>query len=175
MLHTKDTIRIILVILIGIAAFAGCGEKRVSGLVQCEGMVTWKNEPVEGARVAFIPKGTQSGRSAFGITDSGGKFKTTTLDADDGIMPGEYFVTVTKRMANRSTPPPSNSDPDVSREGRNAPPPPREQIQETYFIPRMYANKDTAGLSATISSKGNKDLLFELVGEIENRPTRPTR
>jgi hypothetical protein len=41
-----------------------------------------------------------------------------------------------------------------------------EQITETHFIPPVYANQATSGLSAEIPSKGNKGLKFELVGEI---------
>jgi len=158
-----------MITLTGIAVFAGCNKEGVPGLVKGEGIVTWKGEPVEGAMVGFSPKG--QGRSAFGITDANGKFKATTLNADDGIMPGEYDVTVEKMTATRGTPPPEDDDPNASREGRNAPPP-REERQVTYFIPQVYADKGTSGLTATISSSGNKDLLFELVGEIQHRPAR---
>ena len=153
----------LIIALIILTCIAGCGSKaKISGLVPCEGTVTWKEETVEGARIAFTPKDNQKGRSAFAMTDVNGKFKTTTLDADDGIMPGEYFVTVTKRDLGRAGGPP----PSGGSESPDAPPQ-REQMTETYFIPRIYADKETSGLSATISSKGEKDLRFELVGEIK--------
>ena len=134
--------------------FAGCNKEGIPDLVACKGTVTWKGKPVEGALVGFLPKDA-NGRGAFGMTDAQGKFNTTTLHTDDGIMPGEYFITVIKRTVTRGS---------ISPTG--------EQITKTYFIPQIYAEKNTSGLSATISSKGTKDLLFELVGEIENRPTR---
>lgn len=165
---------LVLFLLAGIISSAGCNKARIPGLVRCEGIVTWKGAPVEGARVAFIPKNQPDGRGAFGITDSGGRFKATTLDTDDGILPGEYIVTVTKRSSSRSgAPPPSmETDPDVSREGRNAPQLDREEMQVTYFLPQVYANRDTSGLSAVISAKGNKDLTFDLIGEISKTSVR---
>jgi len=71
---------LVLFLLAGIISSAGCNKARIPGLVRCEGIVTWKGAPVEGARVAFIPKNQPDGRGAFGITDSGGRFKATTLD-----------------------------------------------------------------------------------------------
>jgi len=159
---------LIIFVLLGLSILllsAGCSKAvRVPGLVKCEGIVTWNGEPVEGARVSFIPKEANA-RSAFGMTDAGGKFKVTTLDTDDGIAPGEYVVTVTKRTATRGGPPPG-------RGGERDAPPVREQITETYFVPRVYSNESTSGLSAVVPVKGVKDLKFELVGEIENTPTK---
>jgi hypothetical protein len=164
----------ILLLFAGIVLFAGCNKARIPGLAKCEGVVTWNGDPVEGARVEFIPKDNANGRSAFGITDAQGKFKTTTLDTDDGIMPGEYFVTVTKRTSTRGGAPPApvETASDAPREGRNAPPPAREEMQVTYFIPQVYSKKETSGLTADIPAKGTRDLTFELVGEIASTPTR---
>ena len=151
--------------LAGIASLAGCGEARLPGLAKCEGTVTWKGEPVEGAFVAFSPKDHSVGRSAGGTTDVRGKFKATTLDANDGIMPGEYVVTITKMTSIREGGPDA-SDPMDSRENRGRSTP--EIITETHFIPQVYADRATSGLSVNIPSKGDKNLKFELVGEISN-------
>ena len=178
----KHTIQnfVVLFLLVGIVLLAGCNKARIPGLAQCEGTVTWKGDPVEGARVAFLPKSDPNGRGAFGITNAAGKFKATTLDTDDGIMPGEYFVTVTKRTSIRdgASPPITESvNPDAPREGRNAPAPGPEQITVTYYIPEVYASKETSGLTAAISTKGEKNLTFELVGEIQpsGRQVQPSR
>jgi hypothetical protein len=174
MKYTTQLCTITLVILTGFAVLAGCSKARIPGLVKCEGTVTWKGEPVEGARVAFTPKDSQNGRGAQGMTDANGKFKATTLDPDDGIMPGEYVVTVIKRIATRGGSPPPSSEggnPDVP----GGAPPPREEMQVTYYIPQIYADATVSGLSAVIPSKGTKDLLFELVGEIVNTPPARAR
>jgi len=38
-------------------------------------------------------------RAAGGITDASGKFQLTTLNANDGAMPGKYKVAVSKAVA----------------------------------------------------------------------------
>jgi len=159
----------IAVFLVGIVSVIGCGKARLPGLTKCEGTVIWNGKPVEGAFVAFSPRNNSDGRSAGGATDANGKFKATTLDDNDGIMPGEYVVTITK-MAETREGGPEVGDPTDSRtnRGRHVP----ETITQTHLIPQVYANRETSGLSATISSKGSKDLLFELVGEIQHRPAR---
>ena len=166
----NNNLIIALIILTGIVIVSGCNKAKIPGLVRCEGTVTWKGEPVEGAFVAFTPKDDSSGRSAFGTTGAEGKFKATTLDTNDGIMPGAYFVTVSKVVSIRIEGPPSPLEDDsLDKSSRTPAPRSRGQVQDTqdtYFIPQVYANKDTSGLSAEISSKGNKNLRFELVGEI---------
>jgi hypothetical protein len=65
------------------------------------GIVTYKNQPVAGAAVSFLPKSeAKDAKPAQGRTDSGGRFTLTTYLTPDeqpaGAMPGEYAVTVTK-------------------------------------------------------------------------------
>jgi hypothetical protein len=151
---------------------AGCSKvARVPGLVKCEGTVTWNGTPVEGATVTFYPQ-HPNGRGGVGMTDAKGKFKTTTLHVDDGIEPGEYIVTVTKRTTVRS----GGETPNVAgnsndREDRSAVRAP-DRSADTYHVPHVYSDKKTSGLTAVVPAKGIKDLLFELVGEITNEPTR---
>jgi hypothetical protein len=173
MKHTTHII-IALFIFTGIISFTGCDKGKIPGLVKCEGTLTWKGAPVEGAQVSFSPKSSETTRSAFGITDAAGKFKTTTLETDDGIMPGEYFVTVTKMTIARSggALPMTESAPDAPREGRNAPGFVPEKTVVTYHIPPAYADRKTSGLSAVIPAAGDKGLRFELVGEVVNKPGR---
>jgi len=152
---------------------AGCNKvARVPGLVKCEGTVTWNGNPVEGATVTFHP-GHPNGRGGGGMTDATGKFKTTTLHADDGIEPGEYIVTIQKMTSVRG----GSGTPNVARElddrgavraapGRAAP----DRSEDMYHIPPVYSNKSTSSLTAVVSSVGTKDLLFELVGEITGAP-----
>ena len=164
----NNNLIIALIILTGIALFTGCNKARIPGLVKCEGIVTWKGEPIEGAMVAFSPK-NPSGRSAFGLTDANGKFKTTTLHVNDGIEPGEYVVTVTKmssvREKNESLPESDFQDPEAAR---NMPGRGPDRVVDTYHIPQVYSDKATSGLTAVVPAKGTRDLAFELVGEITN-------
>ena len=73
---------------------SGCGKAKLPGLVQCEGVVTYKGEPVDGAVLNFQP--TSGGRTAYATADASGKFKVTTIDPNDGILKGQYKVNVQK-------------------------------------------------------------------------------
>ena len=151
-----------------IFTFTGCNKvARVPGLVKCEGTVTWNGNPVEGATLTFYSQ-HPNGRGGGAMTGADGKFKTTTLHADDGIEPGEYIVTITKMTSVRS----GSETPNVAssldeRGAMNIAP---DRSVDTYHIPQVYSDKTTSGLTAVVSPKGTKDLLFELVGEITNVP-----
>ncbi|MGL6196962.1 MAG: carboxypeptidase-like regulatory domain-containing protein [Thermoguttaceae bacterium] len=145
--------------------FTGCGSNRLKGLVPCWGTVTWEGEPVEGARVSFVPKSDPNGRSAFGLTDASGKFKMTTLNTDDGVFPGEYYITISKRTAERGNSPPMENE--GPHEGFGAAMPVREAINETFHIPPMYSNKETSGFEINVTSKGDKKIELEMKGTIE--------
>lgn len=77
---------------------SGCGGS--SGrpdLVKVQGTVTFKGSPVEGATVTFFAvKSDKSSRNANGTTDSSGRFKLTTYDTNDGVIPGEHSVSIAK-------------------------------------------------------------------------------
>lgn len=169
MKYDKVHIIVTLLFLMGFVLSTGCNKGGLPGLVRCEGTVSWKGEPVEEAFVAFSPKDNSDGRSASGTTDAQGRFKVSTLNNNDGILPGEYFVTISKSTTTREGGLESSDNPDENR-GRIV----QETVTETHFIPQAYADRKTSGLSAVISSKGEKNLTFELVGEIQpsGRPVR---
>src|SRR5262249_44673712 len=60
-----------------------------------EGIVTLAGKPVEGAMVSFVPKGGK-GLPATGLTESAGAFHLTTFSSEDGALPGDYKILVTK-------------------------------------------------------------------------------
>src|SRR5687768_13891650 len=61
-----------------------------------EGTVQFEGRPLEGAFVVLHPKGLSDPKNlpAHAKTDAMGKFKTSTYDAHDGAIAGEYSVTV---------------------------------------------------------------------------------
>lgn len=79
-------------------ALVSLGCQKGSGLdtVQVSGLVTLDGAPVEGANVTFAPAATGGGRAASGVTDKTGRYRLTTLDPNDGALPGNYVVTVSK-------------------------------------------------------------------------------
>lgn len=98
------------VFLAALAAFsftaAGCG----GGAGKVEGLVTLDGAPVDGATVTFNPVG--EGRPGSAVTNAQGIFK---IEGKEGLAPGKYKVTVTKReqmMANLS--PEAQKDPTLA-------------------------------------------------------------
>lgn len=58
------------------------------------GKVTYKEQPVAGASVAFLAPGAPT--FAVGKTDDAGNFTLTTFEPDDGAVAGNHVVTVKK-------------------------------------------------------------------------------
>jgi hypothetical protein len=70
----------------------GCGGPKP---VKVEGIVTLDGQPVENAAVVFQP-GEGDRRAATGTTGGDGVFHLTTFSPDDGALPGDYKVLVTR-------------------------------------------------------------------------------
>lgn len=80
-----------------LSAITGCGGGNgFPDPTPVSGSVLLNGKPVEGATVTFLAKGEGSGRSASGSTDGQGKFQLTTFSTNDGAIPGEYSITITK-------------------------------------------------------------------------------
>jgi hypothetical protein len=72
-----------------VLAGSGCG-----GPVTVTGRVTLDGQPVENAQVFFRP--LDGGPGAGAVTDAEGRFRLEGTKAD-GLLPGEYKVTVSKK------------------------------------------------------------------------------
>src|SRR5260370_23138369 len=81
-----------------VLALAGCG-----GPEPVQGKVTMNGKPAAGATVVFIPEG--GGPEAGAQTDEEGNFRLTGTKTE-GITPGVYRVTVSKKEWPPGTPPP---------------------------------------------------------------------
>ena len=138
-------------------SIVGCGDNKthLSGLVPAKGNVTYNGSPLEGASVIFIPDdaATPQQRSAAGLTDSNGKFIVMTLQPDDGIFPGNYKVTVTKKMPDREI----TQEEHESRKSTGMVAP---KFIDT--LPAKYAKVESTPLSITFEKKGNTAIVFEL-------------
>ena len=63
-----------------------------------DGQVKYKQRPLSGATICFIPditKGNRNGLQATGQTTADGSFTLQTYPHGDGVMPGFYKVTCT--------------------------------------------------------------------------------
>lgn len=81
----------LLVIFIVALLCIGCGDGRPTR-VPVSGTVLIDGKPVEAGWVCIMPDNARPAISAIG---SDGRFKLTTYDDDDGVVPGKHTVTVT--------------------------------------------------------------------------------
>ena len=108
------------------------------------GTITYKQQPVEGANVTFLPVDS-GGEPASGRTDASGTFSLTSSQAvggGRGVLPGEYLVIVSKRL------PPK--DPDD----------PNEPAVELF--PAKYSDPGTTDLRVTITRGSTNTPSFDL-------------
>jgi hypothetical protein len=82
---------------------AGCNKSRLD-TVPITGIVTLDGTPVDKATVVFAPA-EGGGQAASGVTDASGRYSLTTVDPNDGALPGKYTVMISKTDA-----PPSATD-----------------------------------------------------------------
>src|SRR5688572_19577036 len=78
--------------LLTLIALAGCGK----GTVDFQAQVTLDGKPLSGAAVTLIGTGDVRNRPATGISDEKGMVRFTTFQSEDGALPGEYKVLVSK-------------------------------------------------------------------------------
>lgn len=83
---------------------AGCGGGSSVKLYKVRGKVTLKGTPVGGAVVILHPKDREKAtyKAAQGVTRDDGTFDLGTNISGDGVMAGDYVITIAKR-AQQST------------------------------------------------------------------------
>lgn len=74
----------------------GCGPSgpETPAVTPVSGTATLNGEPLGGAVIAFSP--VSGGRGASAITNDDGTFEATSFSKGDGLVPGQYGITVTK-------------------------------------------------------------------------------
>ncbi len=140
---------------------AGCGSRRPA-TIPVEGVLQWKDgSPIGGASIRFMPV-EEKGRDAVGYTDKDGTFTLSTFSADDGAIPGDYIVVVTKTAssapASAQIPPSNPKDPDsMVKAMKAADKVLREQQAKGSLndIPTIYQGKDSP-LKYRVESGGSR-------------------
>lgn len=142
-------------------SLAGCG----GGPEKPEGMpdltpatitVTYQGQPVEGATVTLAPKSGQY--AAAGVTDASGKAVMKTNADFEGVVPGEFLVSISKVEAVAATGGESSSDPAAyAREFENA-----TVAKPKSLIPEKYASFDTSGLTVNVTEGTPVEQTFDL-------------
>jgi len=144
----------------------GCG-KNDARYSKIEGVITYNQQPVEGATVTFSPVNYVDGAEpAAGRTDASGRYTLTSSGAvsgGTGILPGEYSVVVKKTTA----------APDPDDVAFSAGKITYDELQArkaksnrspviTHLVPEKYGRSSTSGLKATVVSGKNPPFDFDL-------------
>jgi hypothetical protein len=131
---------------------AGCRDNKHPELRRVKGRVLYLEEPVTDAVLAFYSD--DSARAATGRTDEQGNFYLTTFEDNDGAVPGEHIVVVSKT----DTP---EDDTQLSMD--EAAKAPRTRVKKSrQLLPARYASVSTSPLRFTINEKEPNDLTIEL-------------
>ncbi|MDR2171018.1 MAG: hypothetical protein LBP59_12820 [Planctomycetaceae bacterium] len=140
----------------------GCRFVKVRGLVPAEGIVLYEDVPLAWAIISFAPENIDNNtRIATAQTDGKGRFTLTTL-GDNGILPGNYKISVTKYLQNEGK--------DTVTEWKNKrryPDFKEQRPDENVFnvvlaIPEKFTTTKNSGLTFTIEAKGNRNITIEL-------------
>lgn len=146
--------RLLGVLLVG--GLIGCGGAKddLPARVPAQVTVTYKNAPAEGALVTFVSsKGT---RPAFGTTDAQGVTRLSTYGNNDGAIPGDYQITITKVKVEGGTPV-DPKDPNAM-----APRPSAKPSVTVHLLPKKYSAPATSDLKATVREKEDNKFTFDL-------------
>ncbi len=115
------------------AALVGCQGPPPPKLAPVRGQVKFKQKPLVGATVCFVPdfnKGNRNGQQATGQTDKDGSFTLETYPHGQGVMPGFYRVTCI--------------------------------VFGGVAVPQKYRNAMNTPLIIEVSDQGNENLVFNL-------------
>lgn len=134
------------------AVITGCGQNRHPELRQVSGTVTHEGQAVEDATVAFINE--SSSRIASGRTDAEGGFYLTSYDDNDGALPGEHVVVISKTEELEDAPSLSMDEALKTRRSK--------RTAAKHLIPAKYASRDTSPLKVTVTENGPNQFALEL-------------
>jgi len=132
---------------------AGCGPSGPT-VVPIRGEVHFQGEPLKNVPqglVHYLPS-TAEGRQASGRIQPDGSFVLTTFQKADGVVPGEYNITVSAY----TTQPELTREQVEARAGAGIAPP-------RLLIPEKYTDPAKSGLSDTVDSNHSGFKRIELV------------
>lgn len=126
----------------------GCGPTAPK-TIKVKGMVTYNGEKLKQGMISFSPTSINPGEPMRPVAvnlDAEGNFTLSTFTPGDGILPGEYAVTI------------------ISYE---VPPSLGAIGKEVWAIPRKYGDPQLSGLKAVIKEDDHEplELDFDLTGE----------
>jgi hypothetical protein len=144
-------------------ALAGCRRGAATAdTVSVQGTVKFQGMPVVGAHVTFAPE-DEDGYAAFGRTNERGQYTLTTISPNDGAVPGNYKVMISKSAAKKSDDAADSGSFDMNSPEYLAYR--KKQLKKvgiasaakkdsaaTDLLPSKYASKDSTPLSAVVET-----------------------
>lgn len=110
--------------------------------------VLQEGKPLPKATVCLINTAPNAA-SGSGISGEDGKVPITTFEHGDGLVPGNYKVTVRKIDSNVT---PNPNDPDA--------PPLKEEV--IWLVPKKYSSVSSTPLTAEITPDGKNEFTFDV-------------
>lgn len=136
----------------------GCSKESTNPeTVPAAGVVTLNGDPIAGAQIAFMSADGES-RGGYATSSEDGSFSASTFQANDGVLPGKYNVTVMKYPAeDTATGVDMESDEYTGDEVAEA-----EEIKN--LLPAKYAEKSTTEFAFEFElGQSRTDLKLDLV------------
>jgi hypothetical protein len=144
---------------------AGCGGSGLGDPVEVQGRVTFRGDPVADAKVTFHAT-VEDGRSASGKTDGSGNFRLTTFRKDDGAVPGDYAISISKfEPGGGGGGAMSGEDPSAAADyGAMMEAAARGETAKLgkELLPEKYANPAESGLTRSVVKGQRNEFEFEL-------------
>ena len=125
-------------------SLAGCGSPNLPKTVPVCGKVTWQGKPLASGSVVFNPAAVAASgpsRAATAELASDGTYRLSSFRPDDGVMPGEYRVTIVSF---------------------SSPPNPEQGKTGVWRIPTRYGDPEKSGLSFTIPSEARGPFTYDI-------------
>jgi hypothetical protein len=122
--------------------------------------VSYRNKPVSGATVTFVPKGGP--RGAVGRTNAQGQAKLMTLVTGDGAIPGSYRVTIDKLLDEAGPTGKSQEEYEAFWKAQKDGPAGRLPPLKCE-LPWKYGQIEKTELTAEVSEEGKNSIRFDLV------------
>jgi hypothetical protein len=143
-------LRIGLLVAITLVALSGCSSDSGNPpTYPVTGVVKFKDKPVEGATIVFVPT-TPQAKAASGQSDAQGNYKMGTFGQGDGVVSGSYKVKVTKweglEPAEGKVYMDADAESEIYKEGDVVRAPKN-------VLPAKFANEDASGFTITVGDK----------------------
>lgn len=132
----------------------GCGPNNPFGAIPVGGKVIYNGQPLKEGEVLYNPVDSK-GRRAKGKIQADGSFQLTTLELNDGAIPGEYQISILAYAPHPGEP--------SRTEAAESPDAIRDRIKRGHIIPEKYTDPETSGLTDSVNKdhSGFKEIILE--------------